>query len=367
MARSLPDGRTLGLAFLGCGSITRRHARLIGKTWPEVARFYASRDAARAEACLSELSGVASFGSYREAIEDERVDAVVVATPTVSHLELTLAALAAGKDVIVEKPPFMRSADFERVEAAERSSGRRVFVGENYFYRPLVRRLREVITRGDIGEVRYLVVKALKAQDTGGWRDDAAIAGGGALFEGGIHWVNLMGGIGLTVESAHGYRPGLTPRMSPRSEATGTRTQGYPRPAAADDMPFASAPVASLRGDISAERSMLVVFRYAEGAVGTLFHAWDTPSLLKGLRLSRIYGTEGSIAFESNGLFLAVFGKRPRIIFPGFRDISGYRAMFADYLACIRSGREPHMTLARARRDLELVEAAYRSIPFSGD
>jgi predicted dehydrogenase len=106
---------------------------------------------------------------------------------------------------------------------------------------------------------------------------------------------------------------------------------------------------------------MHAVFRYTEGAIGTLFHAWDTPSLLKGLRLSRIYGTDGSIAFESNGLFILMFGKRPRIIFPGFRDISGYKAMFADFFHAIRTGAQPEMSLARARRDLELVEAAYRT------
>jgi predicted dehydrogenase len=149
------------------------------------------------------------------------------------------------------------------------------------------------------------------------------MAGGGALFEGGIHWVNFMAGIGLNATAVRGYRPG-------------SRESGP-------------------------ERSMLVVFRYAEGAVGTLFHSWDTPSLLKGLRLSRIYGSEGSIAFESNGLGVMVFGRRRRLIFPGFRDISGFGAMFTDILACLRTGRAAQLTLARARRDLELVEAAYRT------
>lgn len=320
-----PDRRAFGVAFLGCGAIARRHAKLIAHEHRTTCRYFASRDDAKADEVNRQLSGAGHFGSYEAALADERVDVAIITTPTMRHLDLTLAALAAGKDVIVEKPPFMRSADFDQVEAAERASGKRVFVAENYYYRPLVRTLREHITAGSIGEVRYLIVKALKDQKTAGWRDDEAMAGGGALFEGGIHWVNFMGGIGLSVTSVEGFRPGDTP-----------------------------APTA-------AERSMLAVFRYAEGAVGTLFHAWDTPSLLKGLRLSRIYGTDGSIAFESNGLVMLVFGKRPRIIFPGFRDISGYKAMFADFFHAIRTGAEPEMTLARARRDLELVEAAYRT------
>ena len=105
------------------------------------------------------------------------------------------------------------------------------------------------------------------------------------------------------------------------------------------------------------------MIQYEEGAVGTLHHAWDTPSVFRGLRLSRIYGTRGSVTFESNGLFVAVRTRGVRLLVPGWRDIAGYGAMFADFLACLRHGSQPRMTLARARRDLQLVQAAYASLP----
>ena len=319
--RTVPGDRPIRLVFLGAGNIARRHARLLAGRRDEVRCYFASRDAARAALFQRELGGVGAFGSYEAALADPAIDVAMVTTPTSQHLDLALKALAAGKHVIVEKPPFMKSSDFDAIEAAQAEHGGRVFVAENYYYRPLARTLRKLISEGAVGEVRYLIVKALKEQATGGWRDDEAVAGGGALFEGGIHWVNFMAGIGLHAQEARGFRPGKS-RKGP-------------------------------------ERSMLTVFRYAEGAVGTLFHSWDTPSALKGLRLSRIYGSEGSIAFESNGLVVMVFGRRRRLIFPGLRDISGFGAMFADILACLRSGRAAQLTLARARRDLELVEAAY--------
>jgi UDP-N-acetylglucosamine 3-dehydrogenase len=78
--------------------------------------------------------------------------------------------------------------------------------------------------------------------------------------------------------------------------------------------------------------------------------------------MSRIYGTRGSVAFESNGLFVLVTGGRPRLVFPGFRDISGYRAMFRDFFDALRTGSEPLMSLERAQRDSELIEAAYRIV-----
>jgi UDP-N-acetylglucosamine 3-dehydrogenase len=325
--------RPLHLAFLGCGLATRLHSRTLAR-FPatEVRRFYASREAAKAEAWNRRYRGSGAFAGYDAALADARIDAVLVATPPASHLALTLRALEAGKDVIVEKPAFLRAADFDTVRGAQLASGRRVFVAENYFYKPLAERLRALLAAGAVGEVRLLLVNALKHQRTGDWRDDAAQAGGGALFEGGVHWVNFMANLGLDVAAAHGFRAGS-----------------------------GSGP----------ERSMLAVFEYESGAVGTLFHSWETRSPLRGLRLSRVYGSEGAIAFESNGLFLLVHGRRPRLAVPRPTDLLGYRAMFADFLDALRRGTEPRMTLEKAQRDHELLEQIYRSaapaLPLHGD
>ena len=315
---------TLNLALLGCGTIARRHGRTLARFGSEVRCYYASRDAARAADYSARLHGAGSFGSYAAALADKLVDAVLITTPPDSHLELTLAALAHGKDVIVEKPALLRSRDFAVVSAAEAASGRRVLVAENYCYKPLARVLRGIVTSGVLGEIRFLHIDAVKYQAPAGWRADPVTAGGGALFEGGVHWIDLLANLCLHVETVHGFRPG--------------DWQG-------------------------GERSMLVVAEYEEGAVGTLAHSWEVPSPLRGLRISRIYGTRGSVAFESNGLFARVSGARPRFIFPGFRDIGGYRAMFRDFLTALRTGSEPLMTLARAQRGLELIEAAYRTVP----
>jgi predicted dehydrogenase len=107
------------------------------------------------------------------------------------------------------------------------------------------------------------------------------------------------------------------------------------------------------------ERSMLVTFDFACGAVGTLAYSWEVPSAARGLRLSKIYGRAGTITFESNGLWAICHGTRTRLYVPGLRDLAGYRAMWADFVRAWREDREPAMTLAHARRDLALVEQAY--------
>jgi predicted dehydrogenase len=310
--------RPVALAFLGCGKITRSHSGTLRRVAPDVPRYFASRDRAKAERYARELGGAGGFGSYEEAFASEAVTVVMVCTPPDSHLELTLAALAAGKDVIVEKPAFHHSADVDAVEAAMRASGRRVFVAENYYYKPLRRTVSAIIHSGDLGEVRFIHLNAMKRQVNTDWRADPGVSGGGALFEGGIHWINFMANIGLTLTGVAGYRPGPQEGM---------------------------------------ERSTLVVARYAEGAVGTLHHSWEVPSLLKGIRLSRLTGTLGSATFESNGLVVFQRARRVRLFFPGFGDIRGMRGMFTDFISALRTGAEPVMTLAMARRDLALLEA----------
>jgi predicted dehydrogenase len=150
------------------------------------------------------------------------------------------------------------------------------------------------------------------------------MAGGDAFFEEGIHWLHLAGSLGPRIVSIHGYRP---------SPAVG-RTAGDRR-----------------------VKSMLAAFRYDNDAVGTLYYSREIPSLLQGLRVSKIFGRSGIITFESNGTFVLVRGRGgPRLIVPGFRDMRGYKAMYRDFLAAIRGQRAPEMTVERALEDHRLME-----------
>ena len=75
---------------------------------------------------------------------------------------------------------------------------------------------------------------------------------------------------------------------------------------------------------------MMVAFRYDNGAVGSLYYSREIPSMLKGLRFSKLIGREGVITFESNGVVSSSRGQgRAAVAFPGFRDIRGYQAMYA--------------------------------------
>lgn len=318
------------LAFLGCGFITRVHSRVLRSLRRDFACSYASRDAARAEAFRRRFGGARSFGDYRAAIDDPAVDAVVVAVPPRDHLALTLAALAADKHVLVEKPAFPRTDDFHAAIAARDRAGRAVIVGENDHYKPLAVTLRRLLADQAVGDVVFAhfvtIARRLKAE--GDWRNDEAMAGGDAFFEEGIHWLHVAGSLGPRIVSAQGLRP------TPSREGPDRRA-----------------------------KSMLVSLRYDNGSVGALYYSREIPSLLRGLRLSKIFGRRGVITFESNGALVLVRGGGwPRLIVPGLRDIRGYRAMYLDFARAIRDGGAPEMSLERALDDQRLMDQIYASL-----
>ncbi|MGE3840955.1 MAG: Gfo/Idh/MocA family protein [Vicinamibacterales bacterium] len=317
----------LRVAFLGCGFISRVHSRHIAALGAEIACAYASRDPSRAEDYCRRFKGFAAFSSYEAAIADPRVEAVVIAVPPAFHLSLAVRALEAGKHVLVEKPAFLQAQDYRTMMALRDRVGRTVLVGENDHYKPLAVLLRRLLADQVIGDMVFghFVTVARRFKTASDWRNDEALAGGDAFFEEGIHWLHLAGSLGPRIASIHGFLP------QPSRTGPDTRT-----------------------------KSMLVAFHYDNGAVGSLMYSREIPSLFRGLRLSKLFGRDGVISFESNGLFVLVRGRGGlRLRLPGFRDIRGYQAMYRDFARSARNGSIPEMSLERALDDHLLMEQVY--------
>jgi predicted dehydrogenase len=154
------------------------------------------------------------------------------------------------------------------------------------------------------------------------------MAGGDAFFEEGIHWLHLAASLGPRIHSIRGYRPAT-----------------------------------SSDGPDKRIKSMMEAFEYDNGAVGSLYYSREIPSMLKGLRLSKLMGRKGVITFESNGVVMLVRGEGfPKVIVPGIRDIRGYQAMYRDFRESIATGRAPQMSLERAIEDQLLMDQIYASL-----
>ncbi len=317
----------LNVCILGCGKIAKLHSR-IGKTLRKDLVFsYASRDAAKAEEYNRRFKGAGAFGSYEFACMSKDVDAVFICTPHAFHPEHAQLAAGNGKAMLIEKPIARSLSELAVIETAVSTAGVQCMVAENYYFKPLVRVIRQYIDNGDIGEPLFFELHKTGTSRNTGWRRDSDLMGGGALLEGGVHWVNLMTSI-----------------CGPAREVC------------------AAQPMVAYDHVAPVEDNLQLLVKFQSGTVGQLLHSWQTKNRIGGLSLSHVYGTEGNIAFESNGLWVVILGKRKRIRVPGLLDIMGYRAMLKAFVKSVRDDTRPDMSLAVARHDLELVFGAYRSL-----
>jgi predicted dehydrogenase len=90
---------------------------------------------------------------YRDLLQDDALDAIVIATPVPTHYELAKQALEAGKHVFVEKPPAMRATEMDELVALAEARGRVLMPGHLLLYHPGVLKLKELVDGGDLGDV----------------------------------------------------------------------------------------------------------------------------------------------------------------------------------------------------------------------
>lgn len=153
----------------------------------------ASRDPQTREKIVAER-GCRAYSSFEEVLEDPEVDLVVLATPNALHAEQAIAALQAGKHVVSDKVMCLTLADCDRMIAAAERSGKLLTVFQNRRWDGDYLTVRQLMAQGDLGEVRSIEVAwqgfgAWRGID--GWRGQAAM-GGGKLYDLGAHLVDQL-------------------------------------------------------------------------------------------------------------------------------------------------------------------------------
>lgn len=144
------------IAVLGAGHWGPNLIRNFHNQQRSVVRWVVDLNADRLSAVRSRFPEVQLTGDAQQAIRDPEVDAVVIATPTVTHYELVKQALLAGKHVMVEKPLTERSeTGHELVELAEKMK-RVLLVGHIFIYNPAVQWVKKYIDAGELGRTYYV-------------------------------------------------------------------------------------------------------------------------------------------------------------------------------------------------------------------
>ena len=114
------------------------------------------RDDTRLEAVRARFPGVETSGRVEPALDDPRVDAVIVATPTSTHFDVTRAALEAGKHVLVEKPLAHSVETAEALRELAERSRRVLMVGHIFVYNAAAQRAKEYLVEGELGRIHIV-------------------------------------------------------------------------------------------------------------------------------------------------------------------------------------------------------------------
>jgi predicted dehydrogenase len=146
----------IGLAVIGAGYWGPNLVRNAASTPSLDLRWLCDLDEQRARAVLGRYTTVNSTASYERVLADPAVAAVAIATPAATHFDLVRAALEAGKHVLVEKPITSSVSDGAKLAGLAESSGLVLMCDHTYCYTPAVRRIRELIRGGEIGEVQFV-------------------------------------------------------------------------------------------------------------------------------------------------------------------------------------------------------------------
>lgn len=148
--------RPVGVAIIGAGYWGPNLVRNVQATAAMRLEYVCDIDVDRARRVLGQYSTVRATGSLDEVLADPAVDAVAIATPAGTHRSVVMAALEAGKHVLVEKPlasSFVEGR--ELVEEADRR-GLVLMLDHTYCYTPAARYLRDLVRGGGLGELQYL-------------------------------------------------------------------------------------------------------------------------------------------------------------------------------------------------------------------
>ncbi|AYY15607.1 gfo/Idh/MocA family oxidoreductase [Actinobacteria bacterium YIM 96077] len=281
------DGVAYRAAIVGTGFMGRVHARAVHVAGGRVAGVVGS-NVERAKDSLADMYADQVFGSLEEALDSRDVDVVHVCTPNHLHEPVALAAVAAGKHVVCEKPLSTSAASAAAMTTAAEEAGSLGVVPFVYRFHPMVREARAKVRGGEIGRVflahgSYLQDWMLRPDDDN-WRVDPDLGGPTRAFgDIGSHWCDLM-------EFVTGERiASLSAQSSRVNERRGAQA---PREVTTEDM-------------------VIVQFATESGSVGTVVIS-QVSAGRKNRLLLEVSGSQGSFCFDQENPEVLWWGGRDR-------------------------------------------------------
>jgi predicted dehydrogenase len=212
--------RPVRIGVIGGGSIAALHLASYDRNPRAEVVAIADVNLDRAQAVARTWGAAQAYADPAELLADPAVDAVSICTWNNTHGPLAVAAIEAGKHVLVEKPLSRTYAEARRVQDAAEASDRVVQVGFVRRHSGNCRVLKSFVDAGELGDIYYAKASAIRrVGNPGGWFADRSISGGGPLIDVGVHVIDLawylMGSPKAVAVSGHTYE-----RMGNRANIT---------------------------------------------------------------------------------------------------------------------------------------------------
>ena len=223
-----------------------------------------------------------TFTEYSDLLQHAAVDAVVIATPTILHTPIALAAIAAGKHVLVEKQLGMTYAETVQMYEAAEHAGVRHMTAFTYRFVPAMRYLRHLLGQGAIGLPRHVrIARLMDLPETDlGWRQQRALAGAGDVGDMGSHRIDFCHNLIGPIARVMGLTRTFVPLRAGRSGAF----------IAADVEDFAAF-IAEFAEGVGVEQGTIATFDLSKVAKGRERSG-------QSLDEFEVYGTEGTLIYH---------------------------------------------------------------------
>jgi predicted dehydrogenase len=341
-------------AVIGCGVIGHTHARSIAALAPDAELVLAIDVHAELAAALASEYGVDHASSLDAAFARTDIDAVAICTPSGTHAEIAVAALAAGKHVMVEKPLDVSLAAAARVAAAQRRTGLTVAVISQHRFDPSSETVYRAVQDRRLGNLTSAIAsvawwRTQRYYDSSDWRGTWALDGGGALMNQGIHTLDLLVWmLGAPVEVSAWTARLAHERIEVEDTAVAT-IRFANRALAVVHTTTAAYPGVSTRLQIHGDRGSAII----DNDRLEFFHVAPAGALVPD------YGAIG----DGNQVDQVLARQRPDRVAasdPGALS-DAHRDQYRDFLDSISERREPRVGITDATTTLAVILAIYES------
>ncbi|WP_409345073.1 Gfo/Idh/MocA family protein [Paenibacillus sp. MBLB4367] len=294
------------------------------------------------------------YRTAEELIGSDEVDAVIVAVPNKFHAPLAVAAMEAGKHVLLEKPMGLNAADAKQIVRVQQKTGRIVMVGHQRRFEYLAMQIKEQVVRGELGRIYTAKTGWYRRKGIPGWGTwftQMAVSGGGPLIDIGVHMLDLALHLMGNPKPVAVY--GATyAEFGPQRKGIGN--WGTP----------------NWDGVYDVEDLATALIRMEDGSTLTLEVSWAVHMNTDSTPFIHLMGSEGGAYLAGdNGKYLTEkFDKAMEVeLATPANDEGSRRRMCKHFLECIRTGQEPLTSVMTGLANNLILDAIYESSRTGGE